>query len=126
MSLFQARGANITYEESFIEDIKKETIYDKQFQFDDWPKLEQAAQVHNYRGPSKKKHNGIVPIRPSDKGLLKTLNKLSKNFKWNDKIGQIPIKVVAHCPSGNRLVGYRYNDNANYFIHIFGLANYAD
>jgi hypothetical protein len=116
----------ITYENAFLENVKDCKQYDTKFIMDDWPKLQQAAEVHNYRGPSKKKHNGIVPIRPSDKGLLKTLAKLSKEYKWNIKIGQIPIKVVAHCPSGNRLVGYRYYDENKYCIHILGLANYAD
>ena len=34
-------------------------------------KLQEAITVHGYRGPSKKKHNGVVPIRPTDKNLFK-------------------------------------------------------
>lgn len=36
-------------------------------------KLEQAIEVHGYRGASKKRNNGIVPIRPTDKELWKSL-----------------------------------------------------
>jgi hypothetical protein len=116
----------VTYNENFLADIKANK-YDKQFA-KDWPKLEQAAQVHGYRGASKKKHNGIVPIRPSDSGLFKTLEKLSKEKNWINKQNQLPIKVVAHCESGNRLVGYRYLDGLDNIqkIHILGLANYAN
>lgn len=118
----------VTYDEKFLEDIKTNRgIFDKQF-MNDFPKLEQAAQVHGYRGASKKKHNGIVPIRPTDTGLLKTLAKLSKEKKWENKQNQLSIKVVAHCDSGNRLVGYRYLDKITntHKIHILGMAKYSD
>lgn len=115
----------ISYDKIFLEDAKIDNgKYDKQF-VKDFPKLEQATQVHGYRGASKKKHNGIVPIRPSDKGLLKTLAKLSKEKQWTARENQLPIKVVAHCESGNRLVGYRYLDKSPK-IHILGVANYSD
>ena len=104
------------YHASFIESINSGK-FSKEFHTFEWPKLQQAAEVHGYRGASKKKHNGIVPIRPSDKGLLKTLRRLAPH-----NTGQ-PIKVVAHVPSGNRLVGYRQTDGS---VIIYGLANYSD
>lgn len=109
---------SVTYSTEFISLIKENKL-DSKFIINDWPKLSQAAEVHGYRGASKKKHNGIVPIRPTDKGLLKTLKKLSNNNNDNG----LPIKVVAHCPSGNRLVGYKSPDNN---ITIYGVANYDD
>ena len=86
-------------DEKFLDELKSGS-YNRTFTESERPKLQQAAEVHGYRGPSKKKHNGVVPIRPSDKGLLKTLAKLTPCPK-----GATPIKVVAHVPSGNRLVG---------------------
>lgn len=41
-------------------------------------KLEQAIIVHGYRGQSKMKHNGLVNIKPSDKELIKSVEKFSK------------------------------------------------
>lgn len=73
------------YHSSFTELLNK-NMFDTQFINDEWPKLEQAADVHGYRGASKKKHNGIVPIRPTDKGLLKTLKKLVLNEKNEELI----------------------------------------
>jgi len=111
-------------------------VYDPAFQtlvdtkaFDDaflgteLPKLQQAAEVHGYRGASKKKHNGIVPIRPTDKGLLKTLARLvaSININIDDAF---PVKAVAHVPSGNRLVGYMFPTQQK--VIFFGVANYDD
>jgi hypothetical protein len=113
----------VVYDEEFLKEV--ETSGDKKFMDNEWPKLKQAAEVHGYRGASKGKHNGIVIIRPSDKGLLKTLQKLVIQRKRlhppSDKT--IPIKVVAHVPSGNRLVGLR---SQNGHIYIYGVANYAD
>lgn len=110
----------IVYDENFMKLIN-ERQFDDNFLNSEWPKLHQAAEVHGYRGASKKKHNGIVPIRPSDTGLLKTLKRLTKSEK--NISNAIPIKVVAHVPSGNRLVGYRFSDGS---ISIYGLANYDD
>jgi hypothetical protein len=77
-------------------------------------KLTEAITIHGYRGASKKRHNGVVPIRPSDKQLLKDLKNKTKNEP--QKIQTLyqnccKVKVVAHVPSGNRLVGYMYNIN---------------
>lgn len=110
----------IEYHEKFNKSV--ETMQgDKNFTNVDLPKLKQAAQVHGYRGASKKKHNGIVPIRPSDTGLLKSLKKLTGSM--DDIINAMPIKVVAHVMTGDRLVGYRFPSGK---IVIYGVANYAD
>ncbi len=47
----------------------------------DVAKLEQAIQVHGYRGSSKMKHNGCVIIKPTDIVLLKSLSKFKNNLK---------------------------------------------
>lgn len=104
-------------------------------------KLEQAIDVHGYRGISKKKHNGVVNIKPDDTQLLKALDKFKKdqiNQKFvNNYISEakeltqdiqflIDVKVVAHCPSGNRIVGSLYIDNNNdqYILFLFCFSNY--
>lgn len=114
----------ITYDPIFMEKLDKKE-FSENFTNVEFPKLQQAAEVHGYRGSSKKKHNGIVPIRPSDKGLLKSLSKLvdEGNKEMLNKIKHaLPIKVVAHVPTGNRLVGYLFEKN----IYIYGVANYDD
>jgi hypothetical protein len=114
----------VHYDPAFLQDVKDKK-FDPVFTDVEWPKLEQAAQVHGYRGASKKNHNGIVPIRPSDSGLLKTLSKLLKTSSFQPlliKEKALPIKVVAHVPTGNRLVGYRVRN----CIYILGAANYSD
>lgn len=71
--------------------------------------MAQTKAVHGYRGPSKKKHNGIVPVRRTDKGLLKTVKRMTTANKIADVDGLLPVKVVAHVPTGNRLVGVLKN-----------------
>ena len=65
-------------------------------------------------------------IRPTDKGLLKTLKRLagtSALIDPKDAKELLPVKVVAHVPSGNRLVGFKHADGR---IFILGRANYND
>ena len=64
----------------FSEVIFSETYEQQKTQMDvsEVNKLEQAIEVHGYRGASKKKHNGVVPIRPDDKELWKSLNKFKE------------------------------------------------
>lgn len=86
-------------------------------------KLLQAIEVHGYRGPSRRKHNGVVPIRPTDSALIKRLEEL--RLRTSLKIppsGAIAVKAVAHVPSGYRLVGFRLPDGE---ILILGMGNYA-
>lgn len=92
--------------------------------FGEVEKLIQACEVHGYRGASKKKHNGIVPVRPSDSNLIKILHKLTnqadEDIQKKCKNG-LPIKVVAHVTTGWRMVGYKCIDKD---IIILGFANY--
>jgi len=79
-------------------------------------KLEQAI-VHGYVGASKKKHNGVVNIKPRGKDvaddiLWKTLERVP--FQPNNPTDPTlklvaAVKLVAHCPSGNRTLGYLFN-----------------
>jgi len=91
-------------------------------------KLHNAAITHGYRGPSKHKRNGIVPIKPTDYGLLKAYDKLLLQASNDIQIklqDATKIKVVAHVPSGNRLIGGLYQDEHNkFFVYILGAANY--
>jgi hypothetical protein len=52
---------SVTYAVTFLDELKA-GLYDRTFTEQEWPKLQQAAEVHGYRGPSKKKHNGIVLV----------------------------------------------------------------
>lgn len=114
----------VHYEETF-ETLLQNNRWNEDYSVSEVEKLKQAIEVHGYRGPSKKKHNGIVPIRPSDSNLLKTLkiltNRLSPDMKEKCNTGY-PIKVVAHVPTGWRMVGYRWS-NGN--ILILGMANHT-
>jgi len=96
-------------------------------------KLEQAIDVHGYRGQSKMKHNGVVKIKPNDKELWKSLKKYNKqeqksiDKKISDEKLQYfcNVKVVAHCPNGNRGVGTLYkNDRGDLVLMMMGFANY--
>jgi len=51
----------------------------KDLNVNEYNKLMDFIYVHGYRGASKKKHNGVVPIRPTDKQLWKDLNKSMNN-----------------------------------------------
>jgi len=96
-------------------------------------KLEQACEVHGYRGSSKKKHNGVVNIKPTDTQLWKSLNKYNQaenktitDAITNNKLTHhADVKIVAHCPNGNRGVGslYKSVSGENYLI-LLGFANY--
>ena len=96
-------------------------------------KLEQAIEVHGYRGASKKKHNGVVPIRPDDKELWKSLKKF-KEYKTelfdtlqNSELLEFfaDVKVVAHVENGNRSIGTIYkNNNGDLLLYLLGFANY--
>lgn len=96
-------------------------------------KLEQAIDVHGYRGFSKMKHNGVVNIKPEDKELWKSLNKCTQFEQKNidQKISEnglkhfCDVKVVAHCPNGNRGIGSLYKDNkGELFLVMLGFGNY--
>ncbi len=73
-------------------------------------RLEQAAEAHGRRGASSKKHNGVVPIRPGDTQLWGALSKFEAPVGWT------AVTVVAHVPSGSRLVGVLSPDAATLCI----------
>ena len=96
-------------------------------------KLEQAIEVHGYRGASKKKHNGVVNIKPDDVQLLKCLakfrtleNKFTTDLIKDDQLQKkIDVKVVAHIDNGNRAVGEIYvNKNNDMILILHGFSNY--
>lgn len=83
-------------------------------------KLLAAIDIHQYRGASKKRHNGVVPIRPTDAHLWQ---------EYASGCGQqpglppgVPVKVVAHVPSGVRLVGRLCGGNT---LYLLGVASYT-
>jgi len=85
-------------------------------------KLKEAIDVHGYRGPSKKRHNGVVPIRPTDTNLWKGLRKLTNSDSAHKELHVgLPVKVVAHVPRGYRMVGYLMDDNT---LYILGICQY--
>lgn len=97
-------------------------------------KLEQAIEVHGYRGASKCKHNGVVLIKPEDSQLWKSLTKfkkiddtfLSESVKLNDEIFYSDVKIVAHCPNGNRAIGSLYkNHTGELTLYVIGFSNYC-
>jgi len=94
-------------------------------------KLEQAIYVHGYRGASKKKHNGVVPIRPSDKQLWKSLEKfkleekeLLKTAEENYELFN-SVKIVAHVTNGNRAIGIIFKtEDDKLILYLLGFSNY--
>ena len=97
-------------------------------------KLEQAIEVHGYKGVSKCKQNGVVNIKPDDSQLWKSLNKFKKNdcefisesVKTNNETFYIDVKVVAHCPNGNRAIGSLYkNQTGKLTLYVIGFSNYC-
>ena len=87
----------------------------------DLAKLEQAISVHGYRGPSKNRRYGVVPIRSADVALFRIYN--NSSFGLSSKYQ--PVKVVAHVPNGNRLVGALekgFRDSSQ-ILHIIEIGN---
>lgn len=83
----------------------------------DLAKLLQAVEVHGYRGPSKKRHNGVVPIRPCDARLRR---ELARRLADHPELARgFPVKVVAHV-DGTRLVGVILEGR----LHVLGAAAY--
>jgi hypothetical protein len=82
-------------------------------------KLEQAIDVHEYRGPSKKRHNGVVPLPPRDKNLWKFYH-ATRALAPPGFDGGLPVKVVAHIPTGHRLVGIMRENT----LFVLGVAQY--
>lgn len=117
----------VVFEETFQQTLDKQS-WTEDYTITEVENLKHAIEVHRYGGPSKKRHNGIVPIRSVDSNLLKILDKLTTRLPNEIKLqctSALPIKVVAHVPTGwtnvSRMIGYRYN-NGN--ILVLGIANY--
>lgn len=94
----------------------------------DFAKLHKAATTYGYRGASRGKRNGIVDMNPEgnlysflqraiEEGKLEN-HGLSNNLK--------PVKVVAHVPNGNRLVGVldMEEKEGRHKVVIIGIGNY--
>ena len=78
-----------------------------QFQID-FKKSVRTAMKYGYRGTSNGKKNGIIDIRSEDKPLIKDYSRIMNEFDVEKRYGLVkptPIKIVAHIPSGNRLIG---------------------
>ncbi len=105
--------------------IKTETYLKQRELMDskDVNKLEQAYEVHGYRGASKAKHNGVVLIKPSDSQLWKSHKKFSQDVEFEgDFIGD--VKVVAHLTDGTRAIGSVYEQDDNLVLYLLGFSNY--
>ncbi|MBD3304006.1 hypothetical protein GF343_02590 [Candidatus Woesearchaeota archaeon] len=92
-------------------------------------KMHNCAVTYGYRGYSARKNNGIVDIKPTDAQLAKDVNRLLtpevvKSYDLSDDLK--PVKVVAHVPNGNRLVGVLDNTPAEnrHKVVILGVSNY--
>lgn len=101
----------------------------KQMDKSEVDKLEQAVIVHGYRGASKKKTNGVVPIRDSDSQLWKALKKFKEYeielLKTVVEEFVIDVKLVAHITNGNRAIGSLYKDTDGEFVlYVLGFCNY--
>lgn len=115
----------IIFDRKFLAELD---IFPKKFPNDKIHKLRNAAIKHGYRGPSNGKRNGIVPIRPSDIQLLedykRSISNLAPDLQSMLKDAK-PVKVVAHVPSGNRLIGALYeNEEGNRSVYIVSISNY--
>jgi len=114
---------SIEYNPKFLK-LLNDKSWTEDYTSEDIEKLRQAIEVHGYREASKGKHNGIVPIRPTDYNLINTLNRLIKELPEEIRTKcttGFPIKVVAHVSTGWRMIGYRWS-NGN--IYIIGMGNY--
>ncbi len=110
---------------SYVEQLKK--MDEKEV-----AKLEQAIEAHGYRGASKSKHNGVVNIKPlpQDAQLWKALERFKTPLDSEDSKKLkflIEVKVVAHCPSGNRIVGSLYRDTitSDLVLVLHSFVNYT-
>ena len=96
---------------------------------DEFAKFHKCATTYGYRGYSACKNNGIVDIKPTDTQLLNDYARLlTKEViqKYNLSNNLKPIKVVAHVPTGNRLIGVldRAQRNSRHTVVILGVSNY--
>lgn len=121
-----SRNIEMFYADSFVEFARaqKNGRFKREFS-----KLHNCAVTYGYRGYSARKNNGIVDIKPTDVQLAKDVEKLLtpevvEKYSLSDDLK--PVKVVAHVPNGNRLVGVL--DTApvenSHKVVILGVSNY--
>jgi hypothetical protein len=97
--------------------------------YEDLAKLHRCALTYGYRGRSGGKQNGIVDITPTNHSLLRAYeNRLSQEVIQTYELLQEnlhPVKVVAHVPHGNRLVGALDTTQGDFHkVVILCMANY--
>jgi hypothetical protein len=95
----------------------------------EFSKFHNCAVTYGYRGYSARKNNGVVDIKQTDTQLLKDYALLlTKEViqKYNLSNNLKPVKVVAHVPNGNRLIGVldRNPRDGRHIFVILGLSNY--
>ena len=85
-----------------------------------------AASNYGYMGKSKGEKNGIIDIRAEDICLLEDYRRITEKFDIFGTYGcsknAVPIKIVAHIPSGDRFIGC-FDTLVNLAV-IFGISNY--
>lgn len=124
-----SQNLKLYYAYSFANYIQNLNSNGKKF-IQEFAKLHNCATKYGYRGLSKGKKNGIVNINFSNKQLLIDLERmLTKEVIEEyclDTENLQPIKVVAHVPNGNRLIGVLdKSKRGNYHaVVILGLSNY--
>lgn len=96
---------------------------------DEFSKFHNCAKKYGYRGYSACKNNGIVDITQTNTQLLKDYARLlTKEViqKYNLSKNLKPVKIVAHVPNGNRLIGVldRTQRNGRHTVVILGVSNY--
>lgn len=120
------RDLTLFYADSFVEFARaqKNGRFKKEFS-----KLHNCAVTYGYRGYSARKNNGIVDIKPTDSQLVNDFEKLLtpevvEKYALSDNLK--PVKVVAHVPNGNRLVGVLDNTPVEnrHKVVILGVSNY--
>jgi hypothetical protein len=97
---------------------------------EEWKKLSKAAEIHGYGGISRGGKDGIFNILQASKKrdvggdikLFAVYEKLRETRGEGLPEGGIPVKVVAHVPSGERLVGVYYPQED--VTYILGLGDY--
>ena len=112
------------YSDSFVDCAKNSKNFSK-----DFAKFHRCAIKYGYIGFSARKNNGIVDIKPGNTNLIKSYenlltSKVIAQYGLSDNLK--PVKVVAHVPNGNRLVGVldKTAKNGYHIVVILGLSNY--
>lgn len=120
------RDLALFYADSFVEfaGAQKNGRFKKEFL-----KMHNCAVTYGYRGYSARKNNGIVDIKPTDSQLVTDVEKLLtpevvEKYRLSDDLKH--VKVVAHVPNGNRLVGVldKMPVDGRHKVVVLGVSNY--